>query len=147
MKPALFDENNSLFEEVFEDVLQALGFRRERFENPCSIRSLAGPDFKGLRFCTDLLQSQSCSENLVGWVFQAPLPCPTLRASPWEGRVSSLFRVNIFSTSWTGVICKEYQYEDAEFACELKQQTTDRHLCRPALVLLMTAPRREGLTA
>lgn len=56
---SLFGENNSLFEEVFEDLLQALGLGRAQFENPSSLRSLTGPDLKGL-----LPAAQSIS---LGW--------------------------------------------------------------------------------
>lgn len=59
LEPSLFGENNSLFEEVFEDLLQALGLGRAQFENPSSLRSLTGPDLKGL-----LPAAQSIS---LGW--------------------------------------------------------------------------------
>lgn len=79
----MFDENKSLFEELFEDPLQALGFGRKPFENPHSARSLALPDLRAILTTQTFHKSQNCSEQPLGWVFPVPprtLPCLTLRA-------------------------------------------------------------------
>lgn len=67
LEPSLFGENNSLFEEVFEDLLQALGLGRAQFENPSSLRSLTKsqlsqePDRARLEGA-----APSCPEHLPG---------------------------------------------------------------------------------
>lgn len=76
----MFDENNSLFEEVFEDVLPALGSGREQSENPHSGVHLAGPDSKRCLTVPSFYKSPSYLEHLLGWVFQAASPCLALRA-------------------------------------------------------------------
>lgn len=110
LEPSLFDERNSLFEEVFEDLLQTLGLGREQFENPSSLRSLAGPDLKGLY---PVAQRMS-----LGGIFKR-FTHQTVRAWDFLGeeRKGLFFESRSLKISWIRILGKEFQYEYAEFAC------------------------------